>query len=285
MMLRRTFILATVLALTMLTTGTAARAAVPAPTAMAALGDSITRAYNTGPSAFQDYPANSWSTGTNATVGSHYTRLRAQNTALVAYNDAVSGAKAADVAAQASAANAQHVDYITILIGGNDVCTSSESTMTSVPSFRASVDAALTSLAQGSPNAHIYLLSVPDVYNLWAILHTNGSARFVWTLFGVCQSMLARPSSTLQADVDRRARVSQRNKDFNTELAAACAAYSPVAPDPTVSASGTCRYDGGAAFNTKFAVTDVSTRDYFHPSVAGQTKLAAVSWSAGYWGP
>ena len=30
---------------------------------------------------------------------------------------------------------------------------------------------------------------------------------------------------------------------------------------------------------------DISTRDYFHPSLAGQTKLASVSWAAGYWRP
>jgi hypothetical protein len=37
-------------------------------------------------------------------------------------------------------------------------------------------------------------------------------------------------------------------------------------------------------FNTAFATSDVSTRDYFHPSPTGQAKLAAVMWSAGYWG-
>jgi hypothetical protein len=54
-----------------------------------------------------------------------------------------------------------------------------------------------------------------------------------------------------------------------------------MAPSHTRSA-GICRTDGGATYNTTFVASDVSTRDYFHPSVAGQTKLAAVSWSAGY---
>jgi hypothetical protein len=34
-----------------------------------------------------------------------------------------------------------------------------------------------------------------------------------------------------------------------------------------------------------FLTSDVSTRDYLHPSLAGQRKLAAATWSAGYWGP
>jgi hypothetical protein len=45
-----------------------------------------------------------------------------------------------------------------------------------------------------------------------------------------------------------------------------------------------CWFDGNAVFNTAFATSDVSTRDYFHPSPTGQAKLAAVMWSAGYWG-
>lgn len=277
MTLRRLSVLGLAFALTLLGPSVGARAATPpALTSMASLGDSITRAYNTGPSSFVDYPANSWATGTTTSVNSHYLRLRAVAPSMVAFNDAVSGAKVANLAAQVGTANAQQVDYVTILIGGNDVCTSSEASMTSVAAFRSSLDAALSALGAVSPNASVYVLSIPDVYNLWSILKNNGSARFVWALFRICQSMLVRPLSTLPADVQRRANVSQRNKDFNEQLRQACAAYVPV---------GKCRYDGGATFNTKFVAADVSTRDYFHPSLAGQTKLAAVSWAAGYWGP
>jgi hypothetical protein len=35
-------------------------------------------------------------------------------------------------------------------------------------------------------------------------------------------------------------------------------------------------------FNTPFARSDVSG-DYFHPSTAGQAKLARVTWDHGYW--
>lgn len=38
------------------------------------------------------------------------------------------------------------------------------------------------------------------------------------------------------------------------------------------------------AFGTPFEASDVSTRDYFHPSAAGQAKLADVSFAHGYWG-
>ena len=251
-----------------------AAAATPYPVSMASTGDSITRAYNTG-SAFADNPAGSWSTGTNATVVSHYTRLIALNPAISgnAFNDAKSGAKMVDLAGQLATVATRHVDYVTILMGGNDVCTSSESTMTSVSAFTSQFSTAMASFTAASPDTNVYVVSIPNVKNLWSALKGNGVARFIWALGGVCQSMLARPTSTTQADTDRRARVLQREVDYNSALASVCAAYAR------------CRFDGNAVFSIAFAASDVSTRDYFHPSLAGQKKLAAVSWTAGYWGP
>lgn len=248
--------------------------ATPIPSSMASTGDSITRAYNTG-SGFADNPGGSWSTGTNTTVNSHYTRLLALNPAISGrnFNDAKSGAKMADLAGQLTTVAGRNVDYVTILMGGNDVCTSSESTMTSVASFTAQFSNAVATFTAASPNTRIYVVSIPNVKQLWSTLKGNALARFVWALGGVCQSMLARPTSTLAADVARRDRVLQRVVDFNAALASVCATYSQ------------CRFDGNAVFNVAFTASDISTRDYFHPSLAGQKKLAAASWSAGYWGP
>ncbi len=252
-----------------------AQAAPSLPNSMSAVGDSITRAYNTCSSAFADCPPNSWSAGTSATVNSHYSRVLASNPSISgkSFNDAKSGAKMGDLNGQVSIVNSRGVDYVTILMGGNDVCTSSASTMTSVATFSVQFRTAMTTLTGGSPNTRILVSSVPDVYNLWATLKNNGSARFVWAVFGICQSMLANPLSTAQADVDRRASVRQRNIDFNTELSTVCAAFV------------NCLFDGNAVFNTKFTSTDVSTRDYFHPSINGQRRLACVTWGAGYWAP
>lgn len=252
-----------------------ASAAPVLPTAMASVGDSITRAYNTGPTAFSDYPVNSWSTGTSTTVSSHYTRLLALGAAITGknYNDAVSGAKMGDLNGQMAVVNAQAVGYVTVLMGGNDVCTSSESTMTSVDAFAGQFRSAMTTLTAGSPSAVAYVVSIPDIYNLWSVLKGNGSARFTWAVFGICKSMLANPLSTATADVARRERVRQRNIDFNAQLKTICATFP------------SCRYDQDVAFNTKFTAADVSTRDYFHPSIAGQAKLADATWKAGYWGP
>jgi lysophospholipase L1-like esterase len=252
----------------------AAQAAVPYPDSMASTGDSITRAYNTG-SAYADNPAGSWSTGTNATVNSHYLRILAANPAISGknYNDAKSGAKMVDLNGQMVTVATRHVGYVTVEMGGNDVCTSSPATMTSVAAFTGQFTTAMDTIATSSPSTKVYVASIPSVTRLWSIFKNNGTARFIWAIFGVCQSMLKSPLATAAADVARRAAVDQRERDFNTALGTVCAAYSQ------------CRFDGNAVFNYQFSTADISTRDYFHPSLTGQKNIAAVTWSAGPWGP
>jgi len=272
----RSRILAALGAAVLLATSTlSAAAATPLPRSIASTGDSITRAYNTGFFPYLDNPSASWSTGTNSSVRSHYSRLLALQPLISghAYNDARSGAKMIDLAGQLATAAKQRVDYVTVLMGGNDVCTSSESAMTSVATFRSQFVTAMNTFTASSPSTRVYVVSIPNVYNLWAVLKDSLTARAVWALFGVCQSMLANPQSTAQADVDRRARVLQRDIDFNATLQSVCALYVH------------CRFDDNAVFNTAFVASDITSRDYFHPSISGQAKLAAVSWAAGYWGP
>lgn len=242
------------------------------PNAMASTGDSITRAFNTGSTPFTDAPTNSWTTGTNAAVNSHYSRILTANPAISGHNsnDAVTGAVMSDLNGQVTSAVGQGVGYITILLGANDACAATEAAMTPVATYRAQFQTAIDTLTAGLPDARIYVLSVPNIYNLWAVLHSNSSARAVWSAFSICQSMLVNPASTAQADVDRRARVLQRVVDYNTQLAQVCATAIH------------CRFDNNATFNTTFAAADVSTRDYFHPTISGQALLAQSSYAAGY---
>src|SRR2546423_5623019 len=130
--------------------------APPLPPSMAATGDSITRAYNTGFWPFMDNPAGSWSTGTTTSVNSHYLRIRARNSAITgkAFNDARSGALMRDLNGQMQVVVSQNVDYVTVLMGGNDVCQPTTGQMTSVESFRADFDRAMQALTTGSPHAN-----------------------------------------------------------------------------------------------------------------------------------
>ena len=84
--------------------------------------------------------------------------------------------------------------------------------------------------------------------------------------------MLANPSSNLDADKSRRAAVQAQVDAYNVQLALLCGA------------TPNCTFDGNAVAGTAFVASDISTRDYFHPSLAGQTKLAGIAWTAAKWG-
>jgi len=240
------------------------------PSSMDALGDSITRAFNTCSFPFTDCTQNSWATGTSSSVNSFYSRLLKLNRNINGrnYNDAVTGAKMTDLQGQASNAVSRGAQLVTIEMGSNDACTSSTSNMTDVATYQSQFQSAMNTLTSGLPTAQIRVASLPDAYQLWVLFHTTSSAVNTWNAYGICQSLLANATSTAQADVDRRALVRQREIDFNSALANVCAQYTQ------------CKFDGNTGFNTAFSTGDVSTRDYFHPSVSGQALLASREWSA-----
>jgi lysophospholipase L1-like esterase len=246
-------------------------AAAPAlPNSMAALGDSITRAYDVCCS-YRDHPGQSWSTGGTwyDGISSHYERIKRRNSAISghAYNDAVTGAKMAAAADQASAAAAQHAAYVTVLLGANDLCTSSLATMTSTDTFRAQFREAMAVLKQRLPQARIFVSSIPDIYQLWKVLHTNRVARTVWATAHICPSMLGATRTE-----DERQQVVARQVAFNQILADTCHQY-----------GANCRWDGGATYDYKFSASQVSVLDFFHPDLDGQAALARVTWAASWW--
>lgn len=241
------------------------------PDRMAALGDSITQAANTnGSNLGSSNPEHSFSTGYDGSDGilSHYERLRGVNPNITNnnFNDAVSGARMDDAPGQADVAVSQGVEYVTIEMGGNDVCTSDVSNMTPVANYETDFRLTMNKLTSGLPNAKIYVLSVPDVYQLWKLFSRDRFVRSFWRTFGICQSMLDENNT----EADRQA-VRARNIEFNGVLRQVCAEYVQ------------CLYDDDAVFNYQFLKTDVSTVDYFHPSLQGQANLAENSWRAGYW--
>jgi lysophospholipase L1-like esterase len=266
----RTRTLLLILAAAALLQAPAAAAAPPLPTSMAAIGDSITRATDVC-CWYGDHPAQSWSTGGGLFDGiqSHYERIRAGQPAISGrnYNDARAGAKMRDAAAQAQTAVGQGARYVTVLMGGNDVCTDSVSTMTSVSDFRAQFSSTMNVLAGLPAGSHVFVASIPNVYQLWALFHNDPAAQFVWTVAGICQSLLS-PFNTEQ---DRQA-VLARVQELNQVLAEVCSQYA------------TCRFDDLAVFNYRFTTGQVSRLDYFHPSLSGQSTLASITWARSWWG-
>lgn len=244
-------------------------AAPPLPDSMAAIGDSITQAVDVC-CFFGNWPGHSWSTGTAPLDGiaSHYERIRARNPAIRGHrwNNAVSGARMADAPAQAHRTVDQGAQYVTILMGANDLC-GWDGTLTSAATVRAQFTETLAILRAGLPDARVFVASIPDLHQLWSILRTNPVAQVVWQAAGICPSML----NFFNSPADRQA-VIDRERELNRVLDEVCATWSR------------CRFDNYLTYNYDFTRDLVSRLDWFHPSLAGQATLAALTWRASWWG-
>ncbi|GGS76574.1 lipoprotein [Planobispora rosea] len=240
------------------------------PAVMAALGDSISAGFNAC-GWYVSCTSRSWSAGDHTDVRSHYLRLRAADGAIEGNNVnlAVPGATSANLAGQMRQAVARRADYVTILIGAQDACVPEERRMTPVEVYQRRVAEALRLFRQGRPAGRVFVASIPDIKRLWQVGKDDPIARGFWSVARICPTMLARPTSTTEADRARRDRVRARVAAYNAALARVCADYGPA-----------CRFDGNAVFGYRFTLDHVSRWDYFHPNADGQRLIAAQTFAA-----
>ena len=239
----------------------------PNPRSVAAIGDSITRAFDAC-SLLSDCPEASWATGTDESVDSLARQLLGPEADLAdrAWNLAESGATVADLPAQAAAAATHAPDLITILIGANDACADEVADMTATADFRAAFTEALGIIRELQPETEVYVASVPDLMHLWEEGSGSLMARAVWRIADICPTMLRNAGDRDEATAGRRAAVRERVEEYNAVLEEECGR------DPL------CRYDGGAVFEYPFTSRHISDWDWFHPSRAGQSELAALAY-------
>ncbi|MFD3457754.1 GDSL-type esterase/lipase family protein [Streptomyces sp. NPDC058691] len=237
------------------------------PASLAALGDSITRGFDAC-GVLTDCPQLSWATGSGSSVTSVAGRLLARP-ATASWNLAASGARMADLPAQAERAVALRPQQVVILMGANDACATSTSRMTPVDAYRREFATALRTLHRALPRTQVFVASVPDLLRLWDVGRRNALGRQIWKL-GLCPSMLADPESTSAAANTRRQTVRERVIAYNAALGQECARYER------------CRYDGGAVFDYRFTSAELSPWDWFHPSARGQARLAGIVYAAAF---
>jgi hypothetical protein len=228
-------------------TALAAPSAVPYPSSMAAIGDLLTLDNPLDPN-----PPDSWSTGTNRAVHSHYLRILAANPAVKGKVYNFTGQEI-DLTAEAREAVAKRVDYVTIGPIEDKTCQGTAS----VAKVAAKLDGTLRVLAAGLPNTRVLVTSTRDVARLIHVLDQDRDLRG----FPVCQLQVGASTAEL-------ARLHQRFVAVNKALAQVCARYRQ------------CRFDGNAVFKMPLTLADISSTDNFSLSVKGNRKLAAVTWKA-----
>jgi lysophospholipase L1-like esterase len=227
---------------------------------IAAIGDSITTGACTDPTC-ADLPQNSWSTGTNPAVRSHFLRLRAiwkGRVHVQEVNLASSGsATMADLASQAREAIHDRAAYVTIELGENDLCSGTKPAV-----FRTELERGLNVLS--SPTrfpVKVLVLSIENEAAHWRALRDDPKAAKALKAGATLDCGLGYTATrSLLAKVETRARL------LNSILAKVCSDHRY------------CLYDAGTYFRLPLKASDYSPADYQHLSIEGQRALAAAEW-------
>jgi lysophospholipase L1-like esterase len=225
----------------------------------AALGDSITTAYNADAGA--DNLALSWSTGAVADVKSHAHRLRSAlpHVEVATLNAAAAGARAVALAGQAERVAAARPDYATLLVGANDL---TDWLMLGdygarLDRFHADVARAVDRLIAANPRLMLVLAGIPDQSRVVDVL-----------LRGAGMPLPSWLDPSLVATV--KARYRERHERANAALA-----------DVARGRPRNVRFAGGVAAH-RFEREHLSALDRYHPSRLGHAALAERTWAEGW---
>ncbi len=258
------------------------------PKRLLSIGDSITRAFDATLPA--DNLSQSWVNGKHGfferlfglpDVRSHNQRISeifgdsGRRNATAARN----GARISSLADQAREARLRNITYVTVLLGGNDVCRDSIADLPTDYEFTVDAAIGLVELFQSLPDgATVQVVAIPDIKRLYEVGIDKTALGIVdcellWRLTAMgfpCGSMLS-PDNT-EAD---REYVRQRNARYNDILH--FLTLIGVRKFPNLFISWT-----DVTFTYPFTAVDISNIDCYHPSSRGQRLIAEGTWQAGF---
>lgn len=232
---------------------------------LVSMGDSITSAFNTRWVGGVGNRRYNWSTGVSQRVASHLNRLDNTKSSLrIGFkNVAVTGAKSAGLKDQLEKVREYRIDYLTILIGANDVCSWSEDHEDERQKFKENISIIIEKVIEKNNKVKILLSSIPDMYNLYE--KGKNRCQFKWNIFKLCPRLLHSKRSE-----EERRRFYSRLVDANNtleELSIEYASHVKFVSD---------------VFDFRFSIEHVSPIDCFHPSIKGQGALADMTWNRGW---
>jgi len=288
-----------------------ARATPPAvPTSMGSLGDSITAG------AIADYTLESWKKPSHIfsllkklsdmgasrnveaferkdlswTVGhaKHLQKLlhaRGEDWKFEQWNGAVSGSASRDVLNEQlprllewsrKTLNQGTPDYVTILIGPNDLCGKKVDDMVDTAIFKKNIQDTLERLFAANPEVHVLISEIPDVERVWRIARDHRLSGIkgartcgeVWKKMPFCANLL-----TVSDENDRR-RMRERAESYIAALGEVVAEYGAAHADQVRMAGG--------VYSSKFELGALSA-DCFHPNQKGHQLLTDITWKSTWW--
>lgn len=185
---------------------------------------------------------------------------------------AQNGARVHDMAAQARYVPLLAPSYVTVFLGGNDVCRDDPAELPTDAEFESHVRTGLGAVMSGLPQgATALVVAIPDVkalYDVGVMKTALGitSCPTLWRITGSCEAMLGE--NRTEAD---REYLRMRNVGYNRILELLAGEASASNPGKFV------RYSA-AGFELPFSEEHVSDLDCFHLSWRGQRQLAESTW-------
>lgn len=234
------------------------------PFNVVSMGDSITTGFNSRwPYDFGN-GRYSWATGFSTSIASHLNRLHGTVDRQIEFqNVAKAGTISIELAEQLQAITFQRVDYLTLLVGSNDVCDWQADHRRNLQSFKRNISYILDLLIKKHQQIKITLSAIPDMHHLYTI--GQKKCHLKWNLLNVCSRLLHSKRSPEERQLFNRQVI-----DANLALQELATTYH--------------RHVRFVAevFDFKFATKHTSGLDCFHPSVQGQSELARITWGNGW---
>jgi hypothetical protein len=218
------------------------------------------------------------------------------------FNHAVSGAVMADfvpdapgIVAAAEATPSGKAGMLTFLMGNNDVCADSLAEMTDPDDFGDQFELGLDILAgsAATKNAYIHVSGIPAIYWLWEATRSDPWCNFFWRwIYMPCKVLLLNwendcgsgdshlyPDTINDDDGENCIRRKNFHKaiwyEYNQRLSDIVDYYRDEGILPNIYYVD--------IFDIQFTSGDINGGDCFHPSLAGQQKLADEQWCRSPW--
>jgi lysophospholipase L1-like esterase len=260
---------------------------VPLPTMLASIGDSYGQAWGVSPAYPRDHPGFSWVIGSIKGDGVFSLRERFKSLgglkgSNAVVNSATSGRKMSDAVRQATrvvsfakALPKGSTVYVTFELGTNDIC---DSPVTSLATFDSQLRSAIHILEAGLPKgSRILMLSIPDFGHFHDLTQADPAAVALLAQRShsrTCAPFLGTDSPLSMAEAE------QVLADYDSSLAKVCG---EVEAQDGPSGALHCLYNEAQLSFRDYTIEDLTTVDYFHPSLSGQEKLAAAAWKVDVW--
>ena len=238
-------------------------------TGLIAIGHSALTGENSDPATPGPVPANSWATGTNASVNSIYERMLAAQPEIEGHvaNTAEGGATADQLTVQASDALRQVPAPQLAIIEtiDNDIrCDGTDADH--VAEFGDSVRSALRTIAEASPQTQVLMVSpqgspARELKLMAPLIATNPDVRAIYSGPAPC-GMIDDNGRVVPANVAALTAIIQA---YAAEESHVCAEFP------------TCQTDGGANKSFKHEPSVVAT-DFNHLNTRGLAEEAALEW-------